>query len=63
MDSGTSNNVYLCNYTTVGSGTTEGLPSGGESLEHVHSLMLLVPCSTEHCAPELHAKQAKLTAL
>ena len=29
-DSGTSKNVYLCNYITVGSGTSEGLPSGGE---------------------------------
>ena len=60
-DSDTSSNVYLHNYTTVGSGTSEGLPSGGESLVHVHSLVLLVSCSTEHCAPDLHAKQAKVT--
>ena len=25
----------------------------------MHSLLLLVPCSTKHCAPELHDKQAK----
>ena len=54
--------MHPCNYATVGSGTSEGLPSGGESLNR-HSLVLLVPCSTEHCAPDLHAKQAKVTAL